>query len=60
MKRESIEMEEIISRQAAFLGTIQSVPGDDSRIKVTTFLSSKGCTCTQAITVKKEIIDSLL
>lgn len=39
--------------------TIEAVPGDDTRVKVTPFVEGVGCLCSRALTVAKESIERL-
>lgn len=46
-------------KQDAFRATIEAIPDDRERVKVTPFIDGLGCLCDQALNLKKDQIESI-
>jgi hypothetical protein len=62
MAGEKLSVDELLAnqeKQGAFRATIEAIPDDTERVKVTPFISGLGCLCDQALNIKKDQIESI-
>jgi len=62
MAGEKLSIDELLAnqeKQGAFRATIEAIPDDIDRVKVTPFIAGLGCLCDHALTIKKGEIESI-